>query len=366
MRGRRGFSLIELTLCLGVMTILLGAIAGTIGLAARAVPAKATDGSATSVAGPLNDLLAEASLATQIFAADGTSISFAVADRDKDGVEETIEYSWAGAGTPLLRKVNAGAATEVSPALGRFQLALTTEGVSESAPGAAVDGAEQLLGSYTGPTTGTYSISTGLWAAQYFRPLLPADATAYSITRVRVFCRRGSLGSSTWAIHKDSGSGTPAPLAVQSQSVTSAALATSDNWYQVTFSTVTNVLPTEGLWLVLSQTLGSSCTVTAALSGVPSRREGVATSTNLGVGWTTAPSASFKYEVYGLVRRPGTVSVLTTRGRVLTVAAVEDGGGDVCRRSAQLLSSPQTSLVAVPVDDEGLIGGVLDLLLGAP
>lgn len=364
MRGRRGFSLIELTLCLGVMAILLGAIAGTIGLAARAVPAKASEGSATSVAGPLNDLLAEASLATRIIAADATSISFAVADRDKDGVEETIEYSWDGAGTPLLRKVNAGAVTEVSAELGRFQLALTTEGVSESAPGTPVDGAEQLLESYTGPVGGSYAIATGLWAAQYFRPLLPADATGYSISRVRVYCRRGSAGSSTWAIHKDSGSGTPALLAVQSQSVSSAALTGSDNWNQVTFSGVNNVSPTEGLWLVLSQTLGSSCTVGAATSGVPSRRESVATSTNLGLGWSASPSASFRYEVYGFVRRPGTVLAMTNRGRVLTVAAVEDGGGDVCRRSAQLLSSPATPLVAVPVDDEGLIGGVVDLLLG--
>jgi len=363
---RSGFSLIELTLSLGVMSVLLVAVASTITFASRALPAASTESAALGIDGPFGDMLAEASMATQITAVTETSITFLVADRDNDGDAESIAYSWAGMGTPLRRQLNADPATGVTAPLGQFQVALTTETGYQASVGTPVDGAEQLLAAYTGPVNSTVQSGATRWVGQYFKPLLPADATQYSVTRVRLMCRRDQSGTSIWSIRNDAG-GQPASTSIQSQSVTSGSFSTSDNWYQVTYNNVTGITPTNGLWLVLHQTLGRSCEVSVATQDVPSRRAQVSTSTSLGLSWSASPSSSLKYEIYGYVRRPTTLATASSRARALTLAAKPSGNGDLFIRSTRLTASPVAPPViadAQVIAQEGVLASLVDLLFG--
>lgn len=362
--GRPAFTLVELCLSLGVMSILLAAIASTLVFASRSLPS-ANTGAASELAGPVERMLAELSLATRVTAATTTSITFTTADRNADSIPETIVYAWSGSGSPITRKLNAAPPVAVSPPLARYQFALTTESAFEPVTGAPADGLEELLAAYAGSAGSTYDTGIGLWVAQYFQPLLPADATAYSVTRVRAYARRKNSGTSTWGIRNDN-AGTPAALAIQSRSVASGSLSATDNWHQVTFNGVTGVDPGDGLWLVIGQVSGTSCTVSGAPSNVPSRRGRLATSTNLGLLWSHSSSGSIVFEVYGHVRRPATVWELSTRADAVTIACQGVEGGDIYRTSTRFTGHPISVVQSDPGDppEGNILRGLLGLLLG--
>jgi hypothetical protein len=123
--ARGGYSLLELIVCMPVMTLLLFGMAAAIQLARRAMPDGASIPSATLLGGSaLDQLASEIAFATSITARSATGITFVTPDRTFDATPESIRYQWSGvAGAPLTRQVNGSAPETLLP--GVQSLALT-------------------------------------------------------------------------------------------------------------------------------------------------------------------------------------------------------------------------------------------------
>lgn len=107
--ARHGFTLMELVLSIGVMSILLLGVTKAILIASGAVPAAdSRKQSRSDAAAAVDRLQADLTFATSITELTSTAITFTVADRGHGAVgAETIRYAWSGtAGAPLTRAYN--------------------------------------------------------------------------------------------------------------------------------------------------------------------------------------------------------------------------------------------------------------------
>ena len=106
---RHGFTLTEMMIAVPSMAILMLGMAAAIKTAGRAVPDGTSISSTTVATGRVMDLLAaDITYAVTIDKMTATELIFTVADRDGNGLAETIRYAWSGAaGAPLTRQIKA-------------------------------------------------------------------------------------------------------------------------------------------------------------------------------------------------------------------------------------------------------------------
>lgn len=136
--ARRGFTLMELVLSIGVMSILLLGVTKAILIASRAVPAAdSRKQSRSDAAAAVDRLQADLTFATSITELTSTAITFTVADRGHGAAgAETIRYAWSGtAGAPLTRAYNGSVPVNVVSSV--TSLSITRDvvpGVVTSAP----------------------------------------------------------------------------------------------------------------------------------------------------------------------------------------------------------------------------------------
>ena len=112
---RRGFTLVEVMVSMGVVAVILGAIASLMRLATAQFSAT-TNGASnlTKATSTLQQITTEVAVAKTVTERTATAITFTVPDRNADGQDETIRYSWTGtAGGALTRTYN-GASTTVA------------------------------------------------------------------------------------------------------------------------------------------------------------------------------------------------------------------------------------------------------------
>lgn len=116
---RHAFTLIESVVSLSIAGVLLTGIGSSMLLASRALPGE--DNLLTSTirtSAVVQDIATELSTAITVTARTATSLTFTVADRNADGLAETIRYGWSGVpGAPLTRRYNADPVTVVLSAL---------------------------------------------------------------------------------------------------------------------------------------------------------------------------------------------------------------------------------------------------------
>lgn len=110
---RRAFTLVEVMVSMVVVSIIMGAIASVMRLATTQLDATSSGMSNVSKATSLlQQITAEVALAKTVTERTATAITFTVPDRNADGQDETIRYSWTGtAGNPLTRTYNGTSAT---------------------------------------------------------------------------------------------------------------------------------------------------------------------------------------------------------------------------------------------------------------
>ena len=113
-RSRRAaFTLVEVMVSMGVVAIIMGSIASVMRLATAQMGAT-TSGTSNLVKTTtlLQQITAEVALAKTVTEQTATAITFTVPDRNADGQDETIRYSWTGsAGGALTRTYNGSSAT---------------------------------------------------------------------------------------------------------------------------------------------------------------------------------------------------------------------------------------------------------------
>jgi hypothetical protein len=114
-----------------VTGVLLTALGATMLLAAKALPEDQSPLRAPhDAAKVVHDITVELQTAVSVTSRADKSITFTVADRTGDAVEETIRYGWSGAtGGPLTRRYNAGTVVSVLPHVTEFSLSYSVETV---------------------------------------------------------------------------------------------------------------------------------------------------------------------------------------------------------------------------------------------
>lgn len=252
MRGfaRSGFTLIELITSLAIMSILLGAMVSVIMIAAQALPNPDSRQVSTVDAGRIIDeIAADLICAVTVTTASATEIEFAVADRDNDGLPETIRYFWSGTpGDPLTRQYNGGATVSVAENVQEFDLTYNTLSSSVTTTQTSnVESDEVLFASFTGwpgiPGTVNYrSLSPTNWACEFFeidQVNLPATTNQVRITRAMVKLKAAASGSTvSIGIHRSVGGGNPQPASnsLGLPTTVTAPVSGSGVWTEVTFA----------------------------------------------------------------------------------------------------------------------------------
>ena len=99
--SKRAFTLVELMVGLAMFSILALALQSAVLLASKAIPdAKSANANQLAASRVADQLTGELNFALTVSELTATAVTFTVADRNNDGVDETIRYAWSGvAGT---------------------------------------------------------------------------------------------------------------------------------------------------------------------------------------------------------------------------------------------------------------------------
>lgn len=94
--SRRGYTLVELIVAMTAATFLMAGLGSSLFIATRAFDGNSTALTRLRAAELQTDMMADLSQATEFVTRNTSGVSFLVPDRDGDGVEESISYSWTG------------------------------------------------------------------------------------------------------------------------------------------------------------------------------------------------------------------------------------------------------------------------------
>src|SRR5579884_1129905 len=264
----RGFTLAEVAVSMVILSIIAAAIGSVMMLVARCIPdTRSPSGAVVAGNGAVDQLATELYYAQSVTAMSPTSVTFTVAPRGSDVTPETIAYSWAGAGSPLLRQYNTNAAVPVATKVQDFALTYSKRTASGTAIQTTTsNGAVQQLAGFNG-WTGLlsllislldFSASNNNWISEYIPAISgwPSGATALVITKVQVNLKTSLLGGSfTVGIYKPQGGGSPVPTLTPIG--TPAAMQTGllsglfSGWVDVNFNDVVITNPNQDFCIVV-------------------------------------------------------------------------------------------------------------------
>jgi len=257
-RSCRGYTLIELTVSLGVTSLVLAAIGSAMVLTSRAVPnGEGAAAAAIDASDALARLSAELQHAQHITSRSAHAVTFTVADRDDDGSPERIRYAWSGnSGDPLTRAYNGARATAVVPEVTTFTLNWHTRPTRLTYAGPAEEGAEQVLSSMDsllGLGTNDKEVRVDQWVSQYLKPTLPDDAVWWRPTR---FMFRGGvieLNNATLEaqVRRADVGRTPRTTVLARDTIDSSVLGLLSTRDEVEFPDVPRLQPGEPITLVI-------------------------------------------------------------------------------------------------------------------
>jgi type II secretory pathway pseudopilin PulG len=303
-RYERGFTLTELVLSMGLMTILLGGISSTILLASHALPSEQNASAAVNRGYQAADQIAgELYCARSFTEKASTAVEFTVADRSGDATPETIRYAWSGtAGDPLTRQYNGGTVVDWLADVQEFALTYDVTEVTEELPPVEAEGAETLLISHdTSVSLTDWGLTDKGWIGQYFFPPLPAEATAWKVTRVKFMARihGGNKGITAVQLRLPTAGNLPGATILEEVLMYESALDPSYLWEEFSFASVSGLSPTQGLCLVLA--LNKKEAHLADVRYDDGAGSGLLTTTDAGSNWNYNSGKAMLYYVYGTV-----------------------------------------------------------------
>ncbi len=306
----RGFTLLEIVVTMAILSILMVGLGSAVFLARRAVPDGKSGVSAALTSGRAAETLAaDLFYATSVVTTSPTEIVFMVADRNGDSSPETIRYYWSGTpGDPLWRQYGAALPASVAEDVREFQLAY----YHRSAPlsGNYSEGSETLLASYdnTSNTTGV-QVDSYNWCGQYFVPALPAGASSWKVTRVRLRLRSSGSATEETRVQLRVPRGVfPSATILQEVSLLESTLPSGYQWKDIFFNNVSGLAPGTGLCLVLKGlSSAASCELRKNWYATPGPNRYYLASNSGGAFWSASASQSLRFFVYGTVSTSGPV-----------------------------------------------------------
>lgn len=370
-RARSGFTLIEMVTSLAIMGMIVGSLASTMLLMSRTLPREGDQLDATARARRTADrIVRELSAAVAIIEATDRSVSFDVPDRDGDGDTERVAISWSGtSGDPVVMSIN-GLAGNLEENVHAFELAWSTQSRSTTSASDPVEEAEGLLASWNDETDVQAGIKASTLVGLFVRPRLASDASAYRVTRARLWLGRSGSSDGTMLVELRTANGLrPGTTTLSSVLLNELSLPASPGWVTVTFASVPTIAINTGVFVVVSAGAGGEpAIVPYASQKVADDRTSIAIGSRslLTTSWSAWTDASMPFELFGRVTRPGT-AVLTTTHTVGVRATVQVGADAATTAYAAdaLPAGPATPSNPGSGDEEvGVVEGVLDLVGG--
>ena len=253
---RSAFTLVELVVATAIMGLLMTGLASAIVLATHALPDPES---------PTSAILENASIADQVAEELGgalwimermpTAVTFAVADRDGNGLPERIRYAWSGTpGDPLTRQYNGAAEIEMLPDVEAFDVGYELQPETEEYLGLDVESGEiELKSYYSSSNLADAHVHIDRWWGQYFLPNLPAEATRWGLTRVFVAAKRDHGGDTTTLVQLrvPAADQTPGDQIVDETTIPQLSLSNSYEWAEKSFVKALGLSPDMGLCLAL-------------------------------------------------------------------------------------------------------------------
>ena len=378
--GSGAFTLLEMVMSMAVLAVILGAVGSAMLISSKIVPRNgdAFDGAlrARETARRIAD---ELSMATQIVDATDKAIAFDVPDRDKDGVDERIEFSWSGTpGDPITMTMN-GSTSILEDDARKLELAYLRETRSTESLGTAAESlTDELLASWSGTTNSQVLVRSTLTPSVGVTPRSTGGATHYRVTSVRLWLGQASAVDSTVGVQlkAPTATGAPGTTILASATIAESALPVSPGWVTIPFTGTTATPFDTATWIVLRRAAGADAAVAPIATGVAHSRVAYA----MGVNVTT--DSCLPFQLFGRATRPTTVKSLSTHAAGVQVA-VQLGTTETATglAGARLINAPElTGTVAEAssgdvglieevvetVDDVigGVLGGLSDLLGG--
>lgn len=306
---RRGSTLVEVVLGMAVSAVLLGALSSAMVIASKAIPDSSSPLKATADAAlAIEQMADELLVATSVPTRTPNSVEFTVADRNLDGLPETIRYEWSGTtGSPLRRRHNSGLWVNILEDV--RSLVLGYEVFEDiSSPSTPTESGETFLAGYTRSNDlQDWAVKDKEWIGQSFVPSLPADATSWKITRVRLMARihGANKGISRVQLRYADASGYPTGAIISEASMVEKELGSGFLWKELDISKAGGITPGARVCIVVQWIDDSdACDVLYEKSRTSESGFALLTTTNGGSTWSAGSNASMLFEVHGTYSAP--------------------------------------------------------------
>lgn len=314
---RRGLTLAELTVSLGVIATLMVATGSIMVITGRAVAMSATHAAEARTDDVVSTIASDYRLAVSVIENTPTAITFTVADRDGDGVVETIRYAWSGTpGDPLTKQVNTAAPVVVARDVRKFNLRYLTKSTGPAGPVPQVETTtDEEVYAHSSGSSSAYAVSTTNHCAQYFIPRINrADATSWRVTQVQFMAARAS-GSTTgryWSVQLRyaNADGTPNMTreAIETKTLPMGSMATTMQWSPlIQFTNLNQDLDCDtGYCVVVTQTAAGGVLSNGAVgyNGASSDANGKWSASSTLTGWQPSGTRDMKVRVLGRYKYP--------------------------------------------------------------
>lgn len=343
-----GFTLLELVVSAGVMSVIMLGLASTMLIAGRALPqAESAAGATAAAADAAGQMIADLRYATAINERSATRIEFTVADRNGNELPETICYEWSGTlGAPLVRQYNAGAPVTMLSNVREFSLSYDTQAIGTEVPQGNESPETLLIGCASSLDYGDYAVKSGDWFSEYFLPVLPADAISWTVTRVRFQAKQaGALSGETKVqLQLPTAGGFPGGIVLEEKTLYESALPLSYLPYEAAYENVSGLPPNQGLCLVFQWVSDAeACKLLGRNKNVTAPNLFLAKSSSQGASWSKLTGQSLLFSVYGTVITAGTPQIQSTFYLNSVQIQLRAGSDDrsLVRTAARTLNRPE-------------------------
>jgi type II secretory pathway pseudopilin PulG len=308
--ARRAFTLVEMTVSLGLVSLVMAACGSMVFVAAKALANDKSNVGSDAVAAraAADQIVDDLKVATAVTEQTATAVTMTVPDRDGDGQPETIRYAWSGTpGDPLLRTYNARPAGAVATNVRALNFTYLTKQVGKPPP---VESAEQTLATHNSTVTANYvgyQLTSSSGAAEMFAPTLASTAIGWKPTRCRVLLQRSGLATGTVTVSVKYADAAKKPTGAALCSGTAlilSVLGSGYNWVDVAFTSTPTLDVSKKACLVVTYApllLGTGGYVYAD-NASGDATAAFASSTDGGSTWTTPVTTSaMQFVAWGTV-----------------------------------------------------------------
>ncbi|MGB0714662.1 MAG: type IV pilus modification PilV family protein [Phycisphaerae bacterium] len=265
---RRGFTLAETIVSAAALTVIMAGMGSAILITNRSIPDLSPQGESRlgDTHRHAQQLLDEVRTATWVRSATTDALVFSVPDRDGDGHDERIQYSWDGkVGSALVRTYNDEESVKILPDVTHFTLNLERDESVETYPGPDVTQVSPTAHSYTTPGGTAFAVSDVQSLGVCYKPDFAREISYWKPGEISFATHTGSAQKMVKLYLQDK-SGLPTGEPLETVLFSDMSLLKSFSWHTVQFVNCPPLSPDQGVCVVVNNgTTGSFAVETTAI-----------------------------------------------------------------------------------------------------